>query len=380
MHIEINQKSVYGPIRYEATRPYAVALGRLHMAHFKQGASSRLRFVHQVLPDMLRSAMKKLGRPQGPGPGQAEHVNVQVFGQFMDAGKVIFDVAQPLSQCLLLTDADDIPCGEIFLPCPAFYLHFGQASGLSGDEVSIEGVFISGDSNALMMDLVPKGFGSPFFISSIEGEPLIHARVDLQDPSMPATLALEQSVRMIQRQRDNALALHKEQEALLEAQYGQIVKAPSPVESLDKHLPLIRKALGLILNTLFYLSAEPEDVIEQWSQDVPGEALETIRTTDKTGTRNTIENTLKKAGYTKVRYIGHMFTASKTGNDFKDAVSEGHTIATHFRRGHFRRQPHGPQRSLRKTIFVAPVLVNAGKGEPAGRVYEVVTDPKVRSL
>jgi len=185
---------------------------------------------------------------------------------------------------------------------------------------------------------------------------------------------------MIQRQRDNVLAQHKEQEAWLEAQYGQIVKAPSPVESLDKHLPLIRKALGLILNTLFYLSAEPEDVIEQWSQDVPGEALETIRTTDKTGTRNTIENTLKKAGYTKVRYIGHMFTASKTGNDFKDAVSEGHTIATHFRRGHFRRQPHGPQRSLRKTIFVAPVLVNAGKGEPAGRVYEVVTDPKVRSL
>lgn len=31
-------------------------------------------------------------------------------------------------------------------------------------------------------------------------------------------------------------------------------------------------------------------------------------------------------------------------------------VSAHWRRGHFRMQPHGPQRSLRKIIFIAPVL------------------------
>ena len=35
--------------------------------------------------------------------------------------------------------------------------------------------------------------------------------------------------------------------------------------------------------------------------------------------------------------------------------------APHWRRGHFRTQPHGPQNSLRKVIFIAPVLVRADR-------------------
>lgn len=37
----------------------------------------------------------------------------------------------------------------------------------------------------------------------------------------------------------------------------------------------------------------------------------------------------------------------------------GRTIATHWRRGHFRSQAHGPKLANRKTIWVPPVLVNA---------------------
>ena len=36
-------------------------------------------------------------------------------------------------------------------------------------------------------------------------------------------------------------------------------------------------------------------------------------------------------------------------------------VAPHWRRGHFRLQAHGPARSERKLIFVAPILVHAGK-------------------
>ena len=36
-------------------------------------------------------------------------------------------------------------------------------------------------------------------------------------------------------------------------------------------------------------------------------------------------------------------------------------VAPHWRRGHFRMQPHGPHQSLRKVIFIAPTLVRADR-------------------
>lgn len=41
-----------------------------------------------------------------------------------------------------------------------------------------------------------------------------------------------------------------------------------------------------------------------------------------------------------------------------------HDVSAHWRRGHFRLQPHGPQLSLRKVIFVAPTLVRADRLSP----------------
>lgn len=39
-------------------------------------------------------------------------------------------------------------------------------------------------------------------------------------------------------------------------------------------------------------------------------------------------------------------------------------VAPHWRRGHFRMQPHGPQQSLRKVIFIAPTLVRGDRLGP----------------
>jgi len=38
-------------------------------------------------------------------------------------------------------------------------------------------------------------------------------------------------------------------------------------------------------------------------------------------------------------------------------------VSPHWRRGHFRMQPHGPQRSLRKVLFIAPTLIRADRLE-----------------
>lgn len=41
--------------------------------------------------------------------------------------------------------------------------------------------------------------------------------------------------------------------------------------------------------------------------------------------------------------------------------SAGHSVSAHWRRGHFRLQPHGPQASLRKVMFIRPTVVRADR-------------------
>jgi hypothetical protein len=44
-----------------------------------------------------------------------------------------------------------------------------------------------------------------------------------------------------------------------------------------------------------------------------------------------------------------------------DASSKGQELSAHWRRGHFRSQPYGPQAALRKIAFIAPTIVRADK-------------------
>ena len=53
-------------------------------------------------------------------------------------------------------------------------------------------------------------------------------------------------------------------------------------------------------------------------------------------------------------------------------------MAPHWRRGHFRMQPHGPHQSLRKVIFIAPTLVRADRlDDEHGAVHGMTKVPPI---
>jgi len=371
MQVKINKRSAYAPIRYEATRPYAVAFSKTYMNQARQGEQARRAFV-QSLPPRLEAAISKFGVANGPGPLQSEIVNIQVFGAYHEAGRVIFDIAPGLTSSLALTDADAIPCGELPLPGAAFYIHFGTSSGLFADGYEVEGAFVHHAEEKLMVDLVPRAWGSQHFFALPMGEPVVGVSVDMSDPAKTITDALTDSIRSIMEANASMFAQIAEVEAKLTAQYGEVIKVPTPVERLDDKEPLLKKALGLIVNVLFFLAAEPGDIVDAWGRDTPREPLDALSSTVMPGRVKSIENSLLKAGYRKVRFVGRTFADSVASRAIHEAIDTGRTLATHFRRGHFKRQPYGPERSLRKTIFVAPVVVNAGKGDDqSGRIYDV---------
>lgn len=373
MKVNIHEKSAYAPIRYEATRKYARQIGRLFMMHANRGEASRQRFVGSELLPRMREEVARLGPQEGPGPVQAEVTNVQVFGGFDAGGRIIFDVARALTESLLLTDAGDIPCGELVFPTPNFYLHFGSAAGLGDERGTYEGAFVTHFGKVLLLDLVPVNFGHRLFYRMPLGEPLVAVRIDLSEPTRTILSALERSVDDVLATNRRNLAQLVQFEAELTAKYGQIVKAPMAIECLEGRGPLLKMAVQLVVNLMFYLAAEPEDVHEDWSADTPQHLIAQSRDPSaKPGARRTAENSLANMGYLKVKYVGSNYAESNEARQIGEVVVTGRVLSTHIRRGHFRRQPYGQDRALRKTIFVAPVVVNANRSaDSPGRIYEV---------
>lgn len=379
--VKLSPQNRYAPIRYEATRPFAVQLGRRFMAE-TAGKTDEQRGIYiatQWFP-LVRDAMVNLGEfaaRSGPGPGQAEMNNLQVFGGYQAAGRVIFDVRKELSCSLLITDAQDIPCNALVLPCDAFYIHFGQGTGLVDQGFEIEGVFVnklaqtSTEPPRLLVDAVPTGFFAiREFWSLPMGEGLTGVSINLSNPDEPIVDALNRSIDDIVEHNKAVYAQHEEFERTLSVKYGKPVKVPTPIDNLGDKRDLLARVLQLTTNTLFFLAAEPDDVYEDWDLSAPSDLIQQTHS-DKAGTRRTAENTLVKQGYVKVRYVGGQYAASIRNEHSSIHESTGKTVTTHFRHGHFRRQPYGPERTLRKTIFIAPVLVNPGQGELPGRIYEV---------
>lgn len=53
------------------------------------------------------------------------------------------------------------------------------------------------------------------------------------------------------------------------------------------------------------------------------------------------------------------------------AQAAGSSMASHWRRGHYRRQAHGPSYSQRRLIFIAPVRVGSGEPVTPVKTYQV---------
>lgn len=374
--VKTTRNSRYAPIRYEATRPYAMRLGKLHMAEAEKGEARRMAFVQKDLLPLLIREIQQLGNPPGPGPGQAEILNVQIYGGYQDGGRIIFDVRNELSRSLLATDSTEIPCDAVVFPARSFYLQFGPGTGLRDHGLEIEGAFVQhlAEDKAMVIDLVPAGaFSYKAFWQLPMGEQMTGIRVDLDNPSEPVSAALDRSI-------DNVMARNRaifdqiaEIERQLAEQYGEVVRVPSPVENLADKRDLLHSALQLVLNTLFFLAAESEDVQEDWEEEAPAEFIAQLHS-EKFGTRKTAENNLANQGYVRVRFVGRHYAESAGAKAVSEAMGTGRTMPTHLRRGHFRNQPYGPERSLRRTVFIAPIVVNPGKGEPAGRIYDTSGD------
>lgn len=275
---------------------------------------------------------------------------------YQAAGRETFEFLPELVSELRNTDISQVQLSNLALPYSAFYLHFGPQDDLQLSDFQratpeiFDGAFVwAKDNGTLQISLTYMRHGQP--VSGLAG-PVAEITPDLM-----GLAADEALLKGFQTSAGN----------VLEAQ-----RSAMPVEDADEldeqhrlYAQSVEQSARLVVNALFYLSAYGQDKSPEPSPATPGPLASKFLSAKTAKAQRTAKGAMEKAGYSLVRLCGKEFASEAPGGTVSQDA--GGSLRTHWRRGHWRNQKHGPALSMTKLIWVRPVRVN---GQAAGEVPE----------
>lgn len=113
----------------------------------------------------------------------------------------------------------------------------------------------------------------------------------------------------------------------------------------------------ILIGAMLYLSLYPEKGIEQWPAGAPEKFVR--KTQGNKQEQASALQKLSERGWSRSTYYNIESQRSANGGD----GNSDRSVATHWRRGHWRKQAFGPNRSERRMTWIRPMLVNASTGE-----------------
>jgi hypothetical protein len=132
-------------------------------------------------------------------------------------------------------------------------------------------------------------------------------------------------------------------------------------QSEDEFLQPMHAAVSYVVRVFLYMALAQARVVKHVEYD------EALRRAAGLGDRKRAKLLQRSASLYNSILVGPEYLPSTAA-----AGGTGHGVAAHWRRGHFRMQPHGTGNQQRKLVFIAPVLIHAEhlQGEvPAPKSY-----------
>lgn len=390
----------YHPERYKANRTHAEAIGKM----FRQRVDPRTGFmtidqlneaVGHVVQELNAKAMNHPRRLtlDAPGPSliiDAEQTLWTAYGRFVQAGRQIMDFPPSLTEMLSKTDIDDIPLNTIRMPYASQYVHFGPQPELELEPGwLVDGAYVEqrGEAGDLRISItaVPKDHmesekwyvrPEPEFSQDFVSEFRTMDLATAIDTVLAERLASLEKARqrvggnITQKIQEEAAATgHEIPKDLDLVDIGP--KMAAVREEITRHrFPVYKAAIQLVVNALCYVAAYPDDIDTAWPPGTP-EALMKKADTGVGKEKARARSKLSALGYVPVHICGKRIAEQRESLNM--AAPSAGSMATHWRRGHWRNQAHGQGRSLRKLIWMMPMLVGAKDKEDAefGHLYLV---------
>lgn len=276
---------------------------------------------------------------------------------YITFGENIFHIREKLVDMLSLTDVSEVRISDINLPFESFYIHYGQRGINLFDNFQFIGSYIS------KFDI----FGDE---SKVLGFLHVASKVPfLYPPDSTEKVVFEKEIYFFETLEYLPLEINTVKE-----NYNSSWKDKSvnelPTAVREKWQPYIFDIYNLVINTLLYLSYVPDDIRYKFSDNTPKKIVDKIHRAKDNGIDNVVERTESKAssmGYKKVRFVGE-----KVASNFRES-KDGNSPSAHWRRGHWRRQPVGKNKSDKNLIWIKPTLVGTNKSSDVNikHIYDV---------
>lgn len=285
--------------------------------------------------------------------------SVLLHALYVSAGRQVFQFTPSILADFKRTDLSDTSIGKLTLPYAAGFLQFGRQDDLKiDDEWRIEAEYVDG----------------AYYHCGPEGQLTIQLTLSRPDGTWSKLPGPSFSI----GPDDLDLPAHEVVDKVLDADIASIDETKfkdalrEAVGEWDTATrPIVHAALSLVLNALFYLDgygADTGPVAPVSAPQADRDAYEKAIRSGKPKAIRSARNALMADGFSVVRLCG-ISTENNQGND---AQGDGYSVRTHWRRGHWRMQPCGPQLSQIKRVWIRPTLVGKDAGGAVkGHVYSV---------
>lgn len=346
--------SIYAPLRFEVTRPYAKDISYKLGNKYYKNKEEPLNIIMRELNIFLKAYLNIRGYEYSKILALSELPITEAYAYYFKGGRVIYDIHSSLIHALAHTDVDKLTLSTIPTIQQSFYLHFGEIGDILPECGSIEGAYVSwvtyATTRTLQVCLVKSKTSSlPVQMTNIMDEMPTVFHIDVSETG-----------KLISDQIEERIADKAEQtkDFKLDEQFKN---------ATDRGIRILTTTFSkLVVNCLFYLQAAQDDVEERWDDRAPYDLVNQSLNAVKIGTRNTADRTLTNQDYIKIKLVGRKFARTMPTDSTK---GEGGHKSTHMRRGHFRNQAYGAEHSLRKIVFIPPMIINADDDDAPGRIY-----------
>lgn len=248
--------------------------------------------------------------------------------RFRLCGGALFETTANLDDALDQSDFGNVPAEYFRLPHTICYFRFGQGRrGLRMDlpeiDKSISECFLDG----CYLRELQQPWGRSIILTATLRCPNAQKRYSQAFNFMPIEI------------RDESATV----EALLEQTFW---RTQARIEAQESHL--LKALVFHVAKILLYLQSEHAE-----TSDVH-ERSDVLARLTRAGTKKQAKME-RKIG----RCFDRIVVGPKQQVSPKPLLNSGGQVAPHWRRGHFRHQAHGPERSQRKLLWIKPILVHA---------------------
>lgn len=375
------------PMRYMRNRPFARKVVQRYRRLVGRGMPTMdaLNDIAAILMEAYNSAIDKRPRekrPERPTAMVTQEVSLACHvGAFTEHGRNIFYLEPHMVELLDHTDLASVRCGDIRLPFDCSYVSFGDALDLAlpGPPNRIDGAYLTAhpDHDVVQVLVTSRRLDvrSPDNATQwpFSRDLYFYAPLQMSDPDATIEDAVQRAIATGDIKVE-AAATEQGDGDLVHQEFIRDVSHLTDAEQTARTkegLPAFRRALALVMNALCYLnSTEDSSAERQLPGDTPTD-LATAWTSPKAALRDRAKAGLLDRGFMPVTIRRSTTSTTCIGLRQGESIA-GAPVMAHWRRGHWRRQPHGAGRASIKLVWIRPTLVGASDGgEAPGHVYRI---------